>query len=63
MLWTTQSYEWHERLGILWAQASRCYEQLKADNDTKDSWSWAYVSKCYELLKAVDDMNNSNSLA
>ena len=63
MLWTTQSYGWYKQLGIPWAQASRCYEQLKAKDDINISWSWAYNFKWYEQLGIVDDMNNSNLLA
>ena len=54
---------WYERLGILWAKASRCYEQHRVKDDTNNSWSWAYVFKCYEQLKAVDDMKNFVSWA
>ena len=39
----------------------KCYEQLRAVDEMKNSWSWAYDSKCYEYLKAMDDMNDSMS--
>ena len=46
----------------MWAWAFKCYELLKAEDDTNDSRSWAYESKWYEQLRVVDDMNNFNSL-
>ena len=44
---------------ISWAQASRCYERVRALEDMNDSWSWAPGSKHYEHLKAMGDMNDS----
>ena len=49
MLWTRQLCGWYEWLGILWAQVSRCYKQLRVVDDMNDSWSWAY---------ALNAMNN-----
>ena len=43
-----QSYGLYERLRIPWAQASRCYEQLRVKDNMNDSWSWANGFKCYE---------------
>ena len=40
-IWTTEQCGWYEWLGILWAQASRFYEQLMAMDDMNDSMSWS----------------------
>ena len=42
----------------LWAQGSRFYELLKANDDMKDSRLWAQGSKFYEQLIVVDDIND-----
>ena len=62
MLWTTQSCGRYEQLGILWAKASRCYEQLRVVDDMNDFRSWDEGSRCYKQLKVVDDMNELESL-
>ena len=56
MLWIAQSYGWYEQLGILWAKASRCYEQLRVVDDMNDFRSWDEGSRCYEQLKVLVDM-------
>ena len=48
---------------IPWAQASRCFERLRALEDMNNSWLWALGSKRYEHLRAMDDKNNSWSWA
>ena len=53
-----QSYGWYEQLRIPWAQASRCYEQLKVEDNMNDSWSLANGFKCYEQLKVVLHMKD-----
>ena len=63
MLWTTHLCVWYERLRILWAEGSRCYERLKVVVDMNDSESWGIGSRFYEQLRFVDDMNDSWSWA
>ena len=42
----------------LWAQGSRFYEQLNANDDMKDSSSWAQGSRFYEQIIVMDDIND-----
>ena len=42
----------------LWAQDSRCYEQLRAMVDMNDFGSWVKGSRCYEQFMDVDDIND-----
>ena len=39
--------------------ASRCYEQLRVEDDMDDSCSWANDFKYYEKLRVVDDVEDS----
>ena len=59
MLWIVKGCGQYEWLKILWAQAFRCYEQLKVVDDMNDSYSWAHDFKCNEQFRVVDDINGS----
>ena len=50
MLWTTKHCERYEWLDILWAKASRCYEQLRVVDDMNDSTSRAKGGGWHEWL-------------
>ena len=45
----------------LWAQRTKCYEQLMFMVDVNDSESWAQGFRCYHHLRPVDDRSCSTS--
>ena len=45
----------------LWAQGSRCFEQLKVVVGMKDYGLWAQGSRYNEQLRGLDDMSYSMS--
>ena len=47
----------------LWAEGTKCYEQLMVVVDINDFGSWAHDSIYNEKLEAVDEMNDSRLLA
>ena len=44
-----------------WAQASECYERVKAMDDIKHFRLWTQGFRRNEQLKVMDDMNDSGS--
>ena len=53
MLWTPHYCGWYEWLGILWHKASRCYEQLRVEDNMNESWPWPYGFKFYKKRSAL----------
>ena len=59
MLWAAKSFGLYERLKVLWAQGSRCYNELLTVDDMNDFELWAKGSRIYEQVRVVDDINDS----
>ena len=45
----------------MWAQVSKCYDQLRVVNDMNDFKSQDEIFRCYEQLKVLDNINDSRS--